>query len=103
MVSVAVEDFNDSNDSMLWVLLRGYRYSAAQVAQAVRALIQVRHVVCHTPAVLAGLAVLEAGGDFADGAMAYEGELLGGPEFVTFDQQAAKVLKEQKRKVRWLR
>lgn len=88
---------------LVWVLLRGYRYSPAQVAQAVRILIQVRHVVCHTPAVLAGLAVLEAGGDFADGAIAYEGELLGGPEFVTFDQQAAKLLKAQKRKVRWLR
>ncbi len=77
---------------LVWVLLRGYRYAPAQVAQAVRTLIQVRHVVCHTPAVL-----------FADGAIAYEGELLGGLEFVTFDQQAAKLLKAQKRKVRWLR
>ena len=88
---------------LVWVLLRGYRYTPAQVAQAVRTLIRVRHVVCHTPAVLAGLAVLEAGGDFADGAIAYEGELLGGPEFVTFDQQAARLLKAQKRKVSWLR
>jgi predicted nucleic-acid-binding protein len=88
---------------LVWVLLRGYRYTPAQVAQAVRTLILVRPVVCHTPAVLAGLTVLEAGGDFADGAIAYEGELLGGPEFVTFDQQAAKLLRAQKRKVRWLR
>ena len=88
---------------LVWVLLRGYRYTPAQVAQAVRTLVQVRHVVCHTPAVLAGLALLEAGGDFADGAIAYEGELLGGPEFVTFDQQAARLLKAQKRKVSWLR
>lgn len=87
---------------LVWVLLRGYRYTAAQVAEAVRTLIQVRNVVCHTPTVLAGLALLEAGGDFADGAIAYEGELLGGPEFVTFDQQAARLLKAQKRKVRWL-
>ena len=88
---------------LVWVLLRGYRYTPEQVAQAVRTLIQVRHVVCHTPAVLAGLALLESGGDFADGAIAYEGELLGGPEFVTFDQQAARLLKAQKRKVSWLR
>ena len=88
---------------LVWVLLRGYRYTPAQVAQAVRTLIQVRHVVCHTPAVLAGLALLEAEGDFADGAIAYEGELLGGPEFVTFDQQAARLLKAQKRKVRCVR
>jgi predicted nucleic-acid-binding protein len=88
---------------LVWVLLRGHRYTPAQVAQAVRTLIQVRHVVCHTPAVMAGLTVLEAGGDFADGAIAFEGELLGGPEFVTFDQQAARLLKARKRKVRGLR
>ena len=37
---------------LVWVLLRGYRYTPAQVAQAVRTLIQVRNVVCHTPTVL---------------------------------------------------
>ncbi len=88
---------------LVWVLLRGYRYTPAQVAHAVRTLLQVQQVVCNTPAVLAGLAVLEAGGDFADGVIAFEGELLGGLEFVTFDQQEAKLLKAQKRKVRWLK
>ena len=42
-------------------------------------------------------------GDFADGVIAFEGELLGGQEFVTFDQAAAKLLKNQKRKVRLLK
>ena len=88
---------------LVWVLLRGYRYTHAQVAHAVRTLLQVRQVVCNTPTVLAGLALLEAGGDFADGVIAYEGELLGGPEFVTFDQQAAKLLKAHNRKLRWLK
>lgn len=88
---------------LVWVLLRGYRYTPVQVAHAVRTLLQVRQVVCNTPVVLAGLALLESGGDFADGVIAYEGELLGGQEFVTFDQQAAKLLKAQKRKVRWLK
>jgi predicted nucleic-acid-binding protein len=87
---------------MVWVLLRGYRYTPAQVSHAVRTLIQVRHVVCNTPAVLAGLALLESGGDFADGVIAFEGELLGGHEFVTLDQRAAKLLKAQKRKIRLL-
>ena len=63
---------------------------------------QVRQVVCHTPAVLAGLALLESGGDFADGVIAFEGDLLGGSEFVSFDQQAVKLLKAQKRKARLL-
>ncbi|MCK9215174.1 MAG: LuxR C-terminal-related transcriptional regulator [Rhodoferax sp.] len=67
-----------------------------------RSLMQVRQVVCHTPAVLAGLALLESGGDFADAVIAFEGELLGGTEFVSFDQQAIKLLKAQKRKVRLL-
>lgn len=84
---------------MVWVLLRGYHYSPVQVAQAVRTLIQVRRVVCNTQAVLSGLALLEAGGDFADGVIAFEGELLGGQEFVTFDQKAARLLKTHKRKV----
>lgn len=87
---------------MVWVLLRGYRYSPEQVAQAVRTLLQVQQVVCHTPAVLAGLSLLESGGDFADGVIAFEGELLGGTEFVSFDRKAVKLLKGQKRKARLL-
>jgi len=58
--------------------------------------------VCHTPAVLAGLARLKSSGDFADGVIAFESDLLGGTEFVSFDQQAIKLLKAQKRKVRLL-
>jgi predicted nucleic-acid-binding protein len=87
---------------MVWVLLRGYRYTPAQVAHALRTLLQVRQVVCHTPTVLAGLAQLDMGGDFADGVIAAEGELLGGTEFVSFDQQAIHLLKTQKRKARLL-
>ena len=88
---------------MVWVLIRGYRYTPEQVAHAIRTLLQVSQVVCHTPAVLAGLALLQSGGDFADGVIAFEGELMGGQEFVTFDKAAAKLLKQQKRKVRLLK
>jgi predicted nucleic-acid-binding protein len=87
---------------LVWVLVRGYRYTPAQVAHALRSLMQVRQVVCNTPAVQAGLTLLESGGDFADGVIAFEGELLGGTEFVSFDQQAIKLLKAQKRKARLL-
>ena len=87
---------------MVWVLLRGYRYTPTQVAHALRTLLQVRQVFCHTPTVLAGLAQLDMGGDFADGVIAAEGELLGGTEFVSFDQQAIQLLKAQKRKARLL-
>ena len=88
---------------MVWVLMRGYRYTPEQVAHAIRILLQVSQVVCNTPAVLAGLALLQSGGDFADGVIAFEGELMGGQEFVTFDKAAAKLLKQQKRKVRLLK
>ena len=88
---------------LVWVLLRGYHYRPEQAAHAIRTLLQVREVVCNAPAVLAGLALLESGGDFADGAIAFEGELLGGAEFVSFDQHATQLLKAQKRKVRLLK
>ncbi len=40
----------------------------------------------------AGLAVLEAGGDFADGVIAFEGSRLGADVFVSFDRRAAKAV-----------
>ena len=86
----------------VWVLVRGYRYTPNQAAHAVRLLMQMRGVVCNTPAVMAGLAFLDAGGDFADGVIAFDGELLGGNEFVSFDHKAVQLLKGQKRKARWL-
>lgn len=53
--------------------------------------------VCHTPAVLAGLAQLDRGGNFADGMIAAEGELLGGTELVSFDQQAIQLLNSKRK------
>lgn len=43
----------------------------------------------------AGLALLEAGGDFADGIMAHEGRGLGGETFVSFDKKATALLSQQ--------
>lgn len=42
-----------------------------------------------------GLAVLEAGGDFADGAIAFEGSWLGARRFVSFDREAVALLSAQ--------
>lgn len=49
------------------------------------------------PAVEAGLTMLEADGDFADGVIAHEGHWLGGEVFVSFDQGAINVLRQQGR------
>jgi predicted nucleic-acid-binding protein len=43
----------------------------------------------------AGLAQLEAGGDFADGVIAHQGQWLGGDVFVSFDRQAVGLLRGQ--------
>ncbi len=76
----------------VWVLGRGYRKSPVEIADAIRRLLNTRKVALNRPAVDAGLAVLDAGGDFADGVAAYEGQWLGGSEFVTFDRKAASLL-----------
>ena len=79
----------------VWVLTRGYRLSAAVIADAIRRLIKCDNVVMNRPAVEAGLSVLAAGGDFADGVIAYEGNWLGAQEFVSFDKQAVSILESQ--------
>ena len=39
--------------------------------------------------------MLDAGGDFADGVIAYEGGWLGAETFVSFDKKAVETLKAQ--------
>ena len=79
----------------VWVLGRIYRKPKRDIALAIRALIESDAVSFDRPAVLAGLAFLDAGGDFADGVIAFEGRRLGGEVFVTFDKQAAKLIAAQ--------
>lgn len=76
----------------VWVLLRVYSLKPSDVAAAIRALLAAANVEVNRPAVEAGLNVLEAGGDFADGVIAYEGNWLGGEIFVSFDKKAVAVL-----------
>jgi predicted nucleic-acid-binding protein len=59
-------------------------------------------VVTNRPAAEAGLALLDRGGDFADGVIAYEGHWLGAEEFVSFDKQAVSLLKSQGKRARQL-
>ncbi|HVZ84060.1 MAG TPA: type II toxin-antitoxin system VapC family toxin [Terracidiphilus sp.] len=86
----------------VWVLRRGYKWPAEQVAQSLRALLASPSVVTDQPAAEAGLRMLEAGGDFADGALHYEGEWLGGQEFVSFDRRAVTLLQAQGKQARLL-
>ncbi|MGD0903012.1 MAG: type II toxin-antitoxin system VapC family toxin [Terracidiphilus sp.] len=85
-----------------WVMRTSYKSSALEVARSIRSLVTSPNVVTNIPAVEAGLAVLDKGGDFADGAIAYEGRWLGGEEFVSFDKEAVSLLQSQGRKARLL-
>jgi len=80
---------------LVWVLSQGYRISSAEIAEAIRRLMNSANVVVNRPAVEAGLALLNAGGDFADGAIAYEGNWLGAEMFVSFDRKAIKLMEAQ--------
>ena len=80
---------------LVWVLRRGARLSTDDIAVTIRDLLDAGNVAMNRPAVEAGLAMLEAGGDFADGVMAHEGAWLGGETFVSFDRQAVELLIQQ--------
>lgn len=79
----------------VWVLRRVYGFTPADVAAAIRALLDAANTETNRPAAEAGLAVLEAGGDFADGVIAFEGQWLGGDIFVSFDKKAVTLLAAQ--------
>jgi hypothetical protein len=49
-------------------------------------------LLCFAVACDAGLAILEAGGDFADGVIAFDGRRLGGAVFVSFDRRAVALI-----------
>jgi predicted nucleic-acid-binding protein len=87
---------------LAWILLRGAQFPKEKVAVAIRALLDAGNVVMNRPAVEAGLSILAAGGDFADGVIAYEGNWLGGETFVSFDKKAVLLLTAQGQPARLL-
>jgi len=87
---------------LVWVLSQGYKVPSAEIAEAIRRLINSGNVVVNRHAVEAGLALLDAGGDFADGVIAHEGRWLGAESFVSFDKRAVKLMETQGESVRLL-
>lgn len=79
----------------VWVLRRAYSFGNTDIAAAIRALVATEKVVMNRPAVEAGLMILNAGGDFADGIIAYDGTWLGAEAFVSFDKKAVSLLTKQ--------
>ena len=76
----------------VWVLRRVYGIGRTDIRAALQALLDAGNVAVNRPAVDAGLAMLDAGGDFADGLIAFEGRWLGGEIFVSFDKNAVALL-----------
>jgi len=77
---------------LVWVLSQGYKISSSEIAEVIRRLMNAANVVVNRAAAEAGLDLLEAGGDFADGVIAFEGSWLGADAFVSFDKKAVKVI-----------
>ena len=87
---------------LVWVLSRGYKIASDEIAATIRRLTEVANISLNPPAIEAGLAQLEAGCDFADGIIAFEGAWLGAEIFVSFDEQAVQILKSRGRPARLL-
>jgi predicted nucleic-acid-binding protein len=87
----------------VWVLDRVYGLGREEIASAIRALLDTEKVVAHRDGAEAGLAMLRAGGDFADGVIAWEGRWLGGETFVSFDRKAVALLQKRRQAAKWLR
>lgn len=79
----------------VWVLRSVYRFDSDEMAHAIRTLLAADNVETNRLAVEAGLAMLDSGGDFADGMIAYEGRWLGGETFASFDKKAVEMLRAQ--------
>jgi predicted nucleic-acid-binding protein len=87
---------------LVWVLSQGYKVPSKDIATAIRQLINGDNVEVNRPAAEAGLAFLDAGGDFADGVIGYEGSWLGADTFVSFDKRAVKLMDAQGQRARLL-
>jgi predicted nucleic-acid-binding protein len=86
---------------LVWVL-QGYKIRLSDIAGTIRSLLDGANVVVNRPAAEAGLALLDAGGDFADGVIAYEGNWLGADTFISFDKKAVRLMEAQGKSARLL-
>lgn len=88
---------------LAWVLRSRYGASRENIAATIIRLRETRNIVLDNAAADAGLSVLEAGADFADGVIDYEGRWLGGETFVSFDKKAVSALTASGQSARLMR
>lgn len=87
---------------LVWILKQGEKLPNQDIVFALKKLLNIKKVSLNRPAVEAGIRLLEQGGDFADAVMEYEGTILGGETFYSFDKKAIRLLKEQGKNVQLL-
>jgi len=75
----------------VWVL-RAIKVTKSEISSALHALLDADNIIMDRQAVQRGLAIHDAGGDFADAIIAHEGSRLGTDIFVSFDKQAVRLL-----------
>jgi len=80
---------------MIWILRQRYKMPRVEIMRSVRGFLDANNVVTDTAAVEAGLEAMEAGEDFADGVIDFEGRWLGGDTFVSFDKKAVAAIAKQ--------
>ena len=79
----------------VWVLLKVYQQDKRVLCTQLMDFVTHPKLVYDCPIITAGLALMQQGGDFADGVNEAAGKALGAETFVTFDRKAAKLLKQQ--------
>lgn len=81
----------------VWVLSHAYKQDHERIASSIRTLMRVESVIVKDDEIEAGLALLEQGGDFADGVHAYAGSCLAPKHalFASFDRKAIRLLSRQ--------
>ncbi len=87
---------------LVWVLRRVYNFDRETISTALKGVTNIANIVIDRPSVEAGIQLLDAGGDFADGVIAFEGNLLGGETFVSFDKRAVSLLTRRGKSARLL-
>jgi len=74
-----------------WVLRRSYGFNRQRVAEAMRGLVATLSAEIDLPAFEAGMATLDQGGDFADGAINHLAAQARCDLVLTFDQSFARI------------
>jgi predicted nucleic-acid-binding protein len=81
----------------VWVLRSRYKNAPRDIAAQIDGIVESHKIVVADDEVRAGLDMMEAGGDFADGVVAYTGRSLalnGTAVFASFDQAAVRLLSQ---------